>query len=198
MQLGSQTIHVLIKDKMKIVAFGGSNSSTSINKKLATYTTTFFKEHTIEILDLNDYEMPLFGVDKIGKIGMPQLALDFAKKIDESDLLIMSLAENNGAYTAAFKNIFDWISVIQDRKAFWGNKPTFVMATSPGPRGGASVLSLAKTTLPYYGANVVDTFSLPSFYENFNDEKGIVNVDILAELQTKTEKIKANFLKLKL
>ena len=180
---------------MKIVAFGGSNSSTSINKKLATYITTFFKEHSIEILDLNDYEMPLFGADKIGKIGIPQLALDFAKKIDDSDLLIMSLAEHNGAYTVAFKNIFDWISVIQERKVFWGNKPTFLMATSPGPRGGESVLNLAKNTLPYYGANVIESFSLQSFYENFNDENGIVNVDILAELQTKIEKIKTDFLK---
>jgi chromate reductase len=195
MQLDLQIINVLIKDNMKIVAFGGSNSSTSINKKLATYSTTFFKEHSIEILDLNDYEMPLFSVDKLAKNGLPQLALDFAKKIDECDFLIMSLAENNGAYTVAFKNIFDWISVIKDRKAFWGNKPTFVIATSPGPRGGASVLNLAKTTLPYYGANVIETFSLQSFYENFNDEKGIVNADILAELQTKIEKIKADILK---
>jgi chromate reductase, NAD(P)H dehydrogenase (quinone) len=180
---------------MKIVAFGGSNSSNSINKKLATYITTFFEEHSIEILDLNNYEMPLFSVDEVSKNGLPQLALDFAKKIDESDFLIISLAENNGAYTVAFKNIFDWISVIQDRTAFWGNKPTFLTATSPGPRGGASVLNLAKTTLPYYGANVIETFSLKSFYENFNDEKGIVNEDILAELKTKIERIKSDFLK---
>jgi NAD(P)H-dependent FMN reductase len=180
---------------MKVVAFGGSNSAASINKKLATYTTSFFKEHSIEILDLNEYEMPLFSVDKLAKNGLPQLALDFAKKIDESDLLIISLAENNGAYTVAFKNIFDWISVIQGRKAFWGNKHTFIMATSPGSRGGASVLNLAKTTLPFYGANVIDTFSLPSFYENFNDEKGIVNAVHFTELQSKIEKIKTDFLK---
>lgn len=179
---------------MKVLAFAGSNSSASINKKLVTHATTFFAEHTVEILDLNDYEMPLFGVDKIPKIGIPQLALDFAKKIDESDLLLISLAENNGAYTVAFKNIYDWISVIPERKAFWGNKPTFVMATSPGPRGGASVLNLAKTTLPYYGAKVIDTFSLPSFYQNFNVESGIVNAEVATELQTKIEKIKADFL----
>lgn len=179
---------------MKILAFGGSNSSTSINKKLATYTSTFFQDHSTEILDLNDYAMTLFSLDQLAANGVPHLALDFAKKIDESDLLIISLAENNGAYTVAFKNIFDWISVIQGRKAFWGNKPTFLMATSPGPRGGASVLNLAKTTLPFYGATVIDTFSLPSYYENFNDEKGIVNVDALAELQSKIEKIKTDFL----
>jgi chromate reductase, NAD(P)H dehydrogenase (quinone) len=180
---------------MKILAFAGSNSSTSINKKLVTHATTFLVNHSVEILDLNDYEMPLFGVDKIPKIGIPQLALDFAKKIDESDLLFISLAENNGAYTTAFKNIYDWISVIPERKAFWGNKPTFIMATSPGPRGGASALNLAKTTLPYYGAKVIETFLLPSFYENFIEEKGIVNTVFAAELQSKIEKIKKDFLK---
>jgi chromate reductase len=88
---------------MGIIAFGGSNSSDSINKKLATYTSSFFKKHLKEILDFNDYEMPLFSVYKLAKNGLPQLASDFAKKIDEFDFLIMSLAENNGAYTVAFK-----------------------------------------------------------------------------------------------
>jgi len=180
---------------MKVLAFAGSNSVASINKKLVTHVTTFLDNHTIEILDLNDYEMPLFGVDRMAKIGIPQQALDFASKIDGSHLLIMSLAENNGAYTTAFKNIFDWISIIPERKAFWGDKPTFVMATSPGPRGGVSVLHLAKTTLPFYGAKVIETFSLPSFYENFDVENGIVNAEFDTELKSKVEKIKKDFLK---
>lgn len=180
---------------MKILAFAGSNSNTSINKKLVTHATTFFTEHTVEVLDLNDYEMPLFGVDRLSKNGLPQPALDFAAKIDESHLLIMSLAENNGAYTTAFKNIFDWISMIPERKAFWGDKPTFVMATSPGPRGGASVLHLAKTTLPFYGAQIIETFLLPGFYENFNPENGIINIQYAAELALKIEQVKKDFLK---
>ena len=138
--------------------------------------------------------MPLFSVDKLAKNGLPQLALDFAKKIDESDLLFMSLAENNGAYTTAFKNIYNWISVIPNRKAFWGNKPTFIMATSPGPRGGASVLNLAKTKLLHYGAKVIDTFLLPSFHKTFNAEGDIVNAQFATELRMKIEKIRRNFL----
>ncbi len=180
---------------MKILAFAGSNSSASINKQLVTYTTSFFNEHSVEILDLNDYEMPLFSVDKLAKNGLPQLATDFAKKIDESDLLLISLAENNGAYSVAFKNIYDWISVIPERKAVWADKPTFVMATSPGPRGGASVVNLAETTLPYFGAKVIETFSLPSFYENFNVESGIQNEEFAKELKAKIEKVKTDFFK---
>ncbi|MEA5402845.1 NAD(P)H-dependent oxidoreductase [Arcicella sp. DC2W] len=178
---------------MKILAFAGSNSTASINKKLVTHTSTFFENHSVEVLDLNDYEMPLFGVDKIPTIGIPQLALDFAKKIDESDLLLIALAENNGSYSVAFKNIYDWISIVPERKAF-GDKPVFVLATSPGLRGGASVLELAKNTLPYYGAKVIETFLLPSFYENFDVENGIVNTEFATELKTKIEKVKVDFL----
>ena len=145
---------------MKIIAFAASNSSNSINKKLATNATTFFQGETIEILDLNDYEMPLFSSDRIAKNGIPRLATDFARKIDESDLLIISLAEHNGSNSVAFKNIFDYISRLPNRKAF-GEKPVLLMATSPGGRGGATVLEMAKNNLPYSGGNVVATFSLP-------------------------------------
>ncbi len=178
---------------MKIIAFAGSNSSTSINKKLVTYVSSYFEGHTIEILDLNDYEMPLFSVDRLAKDGIPQLTLDFAEKIDSSDFLLISLAENNGAYTTAFKNIFDWLSMIPERPVF-GNKPMFLLSTSPGARGGASVMEIAKNRMPHSGGKVIETFSLPSFYKSFVEGKGITNIDYATELVTKIEKIKDDLL----
>jgi len=53
---------------MKILAFAGSNSSTSINKQLVTYTSAQLQEHTVHIIDLNDYEMPLFSIDREKRI----------------------------------------------------------------------------------------------------------------------------------
>jgi len=95
---------------MKIIAFGGSNSKNSINKKLATYASSLFVNASVEILDLNDYALPLFSVDLEKEIGQPQLAKDFLDKIASADFLVVSLAENNGNYSAAFKNLFDWSS----------------------------------------------------------------------------------------
>ena len=178
---------------MKILAFAGSNSSKSINKDLVAYTTTLFKGDTIEILDLNDYEMPLFSSDRVGKNGIHQLALDFAQKIDESDLLIISLAEHNGSYSVAFKNIYDWVSRIQNRKAF-GNKPILLMATSPGARGGATVLEAAKGSFPYFGGKVLETFTFPNFYENFDNSKGIINERLNMELKNKAVSVKTQLL----
>ena len=179
---------------MKILAFAASNSSKSINKELVSYTSSYFTGETIELLDLNDYEMPLFSIDRFMQNGMPQLAIDFAKKIDESDLLILSLAEHNGSYSVAFKNIFDWISRIQERKAF-GDKPLLLMATSPGARGGATVLEMAKNTLPFFGGIVAATFSLPKFYENFDTSKGIINERLRSELENKINLVKGQVLR---
>ena len=66
---------------MKIIAFAGSNSHNSINKKLATYAACLFENAELEVLDLNDYEMPLFSVDIEAKIGQHPLAKAFLDKI---------------------------------------------------------------------------------------------------------------------
>ena len=96
---------------MNILAFAGSNSSTSINKRLVTYVAQhYWDQDQIQIPDLNDYPLPVFGVDLEDSMGYPEPALEFAGKIDWADLIILSLAEHNGAYTAVFKNLFDWLS----------------------------------------------------------------------------------------
>ena len=177
---------------MKTLAFAGSNSSTSINKQLVTFVSQKFENSEIEILDLNDYEMPIYSSDREKSGGLPKLAYDFAEKIDTSDFLLVSLAEHNGNYSAAFKNLMDWVSRIPERKIF-GEKPMFLMATSPGKRGGASVLEIASKRFPFDGAQVLDTFSLPFFYEFFEAEKGIIDDEKSKELQVKIEKIKTDF-----
>lgn len=179
---------------MKILAFAGSNSSTSINKKLVKYAVHQLNISEFEILDLNDFEMPIYSSDREKNDGLPKLAYDFAEKIDTADLLLVSLAEHNGNYSAALKNLMDWVSRIPERKIF-GEKPMFLMATSPGKRGGASVLEIASKRFPFDGATLIDTFSLPFFYEYFDDEKGITNEEKAKELEEKLEKLKADFVK---
>ncbi|WP_034045299.1 NADPH-dependent FMN reductase [Wocania ichthyoenteri] len=163
-----------------IIAFAGSNSKNSINKQLVKYVSSLVEETPVNILDLNDFELPLFGVDLENEKGIPESAHHFLKLIKESDGIVLSLAEHNGAYSAAFKNIFDWMSRIEG-KTFYG-KPMLLMATSPGARGGASVLEIAKDRFPRHDANIIKTFSLPSFYDNFLDGN-IVNEELNLELK---------------
>lgn len=164
----------------KIIAFGASSSKTSINKELATYAANQFQNAIVEVLDLNDFEMPIYSVDKEKDNGIPQLAQDFYAKLGTADAIVISFAEHNGAYSAAFKNIFDWTSRI-NAKTFQ-EKQVLLLATSPGPRGGSSVLEIAKNRFPFQGAIVKGSFSLPSFNDNFDAEKGITNEDLKNQL----------------
>ena len=167
---------------MKIIAFAGSNSQQSINKKFAIYAASLFENAEVEILDLNDFQMPLFDVDIEKEIGQHPLAKAFLDKIALTDILVVSLAEHNGNYSAAFKNIFDWSSRINGK--VFQDKPMLLMATSPGGRGGASVLEIAKNAFPRFGAILKGTFSLPSFNDNFDVEKGrISNVELDIQLK---------------
>lgn len=163
----------------KILVFAGSNSSDSINKQLATYASSLIKDVQVTILDLNDFELPIFSKDLEAKKGIPENAKKFHQHIKESDGLVISLAENNGAYSAVFKNLFDWMSR-WEAKLFMG-KPMLLMATSTGNRGGASVLEMALSRFPRHNAQIAAEFSLPKFGENFADGK-ITNPDLNAQL----------------
>ena len=85
------------------------------------------------------------------------------------DGYVISLAEYNGSFTASFKSILDWISRI-NRDAF-NNKPVLSMATSPGARGGGSVLKSAEDYFLRVGASWLVIFFLPSFFDNFSEKK---------------------------
>ena len=164
----------------KIIAFGASSSKTSINKQLATYAAHLFINTKIEVLDLNDYEMTLFSVDKEIANGIPQLAHDFYSKLGTADLIIISFAEHNGAYSAAFKNILDWASRINVKT--FQEKQMLLLSTSPGLRGGSAVLEIANNRFPFQGGFIKGSFSLPSFTENFNPSNGISNPDLKNKL----------------
>lgn len=157
----------------KILAIGASSSSQSINKQLANYVAGQIKGAEVNLLDLNDYEMPIYSSDREKENGIPALAQQFKQQITESDAIVLSLAEHNGSYATAFKNVLDWAS--RAGQGLWADKPMFLLATSPGGRGGATILESAKGYFPFMGAKVVASFSLPSFYEHFSAEKGVTD-----------------------
>ncbi len=165
---------------MKIVAFAASSSSKSINKQLVQYAASQIKGAEVDLLDLNDYELPLFSEDKEQELGQPQLAHDFLAKLATADLIMISFAEHNGSYSAAYKNLFDWCSRI--KKPFQ-HKPMMMLATSPGKGGGRNVLKQAVESASHFDGEVKGSFSLPSFNDNFDVEQGcIINLERNAAL----------------
>ena len=153
----------------KIITIAGSNSKNSINKMLVEYAGSFLQNTEVLSIDLNNFEMPLFSVDVENENGFPQSAIKLNELIESADGFIISLAEHNGAYAAVFKNTFDWLSRIEAK--VWRNKPVLLLATSPGVRGGLSVLEIALARFPYHGAKIIGSMSVPSFYDNFTNSE---------------------------
>ncbi len=162
----------------KILAFGASSSIHSINKKFATFAANQIANAEITILDLNDFEMPIYSVDKEAAGGIPDLAKQFKAQIQAADGIIVSFAEHNGSYTAAYKNIYDWMSRLEG--SVWGEKTMILLATSPGGRGAKTVLEGALSAYSRGNKNVVAHFSLPVFNQNFSEQGGITDSGLLA------------------
>lgn len=163
---------------MNIIAFAASSSRESINKQLVTHAAQHYQSKVdsdtqIEILDLNDFEMPIYSIDRETLAGIPDAAHVFFQKITDADALIISYAEHNGIYTAAFKNIFDWASRIQ-RKVFQ-DTPMVIMSASVSKNGGANVLKVAIDSAPHFGANVVASFSVGPFSDVFDSSEGCLS-----------------------
>ncbi len=169
-----------------ILAFGASNSKHSINKQFAKFVAEQIPGAIVDLLDLNDFEMPIYSIDREKATGVPDLARQFLEHIEEADGIVISFAEHNWTYTVAYKNIYDWTSRIQ--RNVWMDKPMYILSTSPGGRGGKTVHEEALASIRRRNKNVVAGFSLPSFRKNFSEEHGILDAalatDFNRQLQT--------------
>jgi len=167
---------------MKVLAFAASNSRKSINKDLIRYASTLLPNSDVEIIDINDYEMPIYNSDLEEAHGIPEAASHFLDKIAEADALVISYAEHNGNYTVAYKNLFDWAS--RKTQEVYQGKPIIMLSTSPGAGGAKSVLFLAVESAHFFAGKVIASMSVPEFFKNFDRNKGVLtNLDMVTQLE---------------
>ena len=81
----------------KIVLFGSSNSSKSINQQLVNYTATLITDHQAKVIDLRDYDTPIYSSDIESESGIPTSIQSFKSLIDDSDAFVISIAFFNAA-----------------------------------------------------------------------------------------------------
>ncbi len=67
-----------------------------------------------------------------------------------------------------------------------------LLSTSPGIRGGQSVLDIALARFPFNGGNIIGSMPFPSFNENFKDGK-IVNTELGKKLDVLVHKFEKAF-----
>ena len=167
--------------KKNIITIGGSNSKTSITKALAEYTGRLMSDIEITNIDLNDFEMEMYSIDVENEKGHPVGAKDLNAIFDKADGFVICLAEHNGVYSVAFKNVLDWLSRLENK--VWRNVPMLLLSATPGERGGITLLNIAKDRFPYLGANIIGSMAFPSFYDNFKEGE-VINAELKEELQS--------------
>ena len=138
---------------------------------------------TTEIIDLKEYNFPIFEGTLKTLINPSEGTLDFARKIKSSDGIIIVTPEYNGGYPASLKNAID---LLYDE---WKHKPIGIATVSAGPFGGSqAMLALQFTLWKMKAWTIPEMFSVPTV-NNAYDEKGNA-ID-----KTKSDKLAAVFIK---
>jgi len=162
-----------------ILAFAGSNSTTSINYSLVKYTASLIEGHQVRLLNMANYPFPMYSEDAEKEQGYSNALKELYDDIQEVDALIISVNEHNGGQSAYFKNLIDWLSRLD--RSFIKESKIFLMSTSPGKRGAIGSHERTEKMLTRFGAEIISTFSLPSFKDNFDSEKGITDKELAGQ-----------------
>jgi NAD(P)H-dependent FMN reductase len=137
--------------------------------RVALYFKRFLEENnlsTVEILDLNEYNFPLFEERLRFQDHPPKEAIDFAQKVKSADGVLIITPEYNGGYPASIKNVIDLLY------SEWQRKPVAISTVSDGSFGGTQVLiSLQFTLWKIHAWTVSALFPVPDVAETF-DENG--------------------------
>jgi len=112
--------------------------------RVALYLKNYLEENKLadaDILDLKEYDFPLFHERLHLQKDPSPGALDLASRIRAADGVIIVTPEYNGGYPASLKNVVD---LLTDE---WRRKPVAISTVSDGPFGGTQVITSLQFSL---------------------------------------------------
>lgn len=137
--------------------------------RVALYFQNYLTENklaTTEILDLKQFNFPLFEEPLKFQKKPAENVLEFAEKIKSSQGIIIVTPEYNGGVPASLKNVID---LLYDE---WRHKPVGIVTVSAGPFGGSQALvSLQFTLWKIKAWTITEIFSVPNVQDSY-DEAG--------------------------
>ncbi len=169
---------------MKFMMMAASLRKDSLNKKLINLAAHLMRDsqHTVDLCDFADFDMPLYNADVQNSIGLPVGALKFIKHMQDADGLIISSPEYNFTMPGTLKNLIDWVSRQQPMP--WTKQSILLLSASPSLVGGNRGLWNTRIPLECCGAFVhPDMFSLASAHNAFNAEGQLNDAALQGRLQ---------------
>lgn len=149
-----------------IAIISGSIRIGRQSHNVAQYFKNYITEHnlaTAEILDLKEFNFPVFEERLMYQKDPSEKAKLFSEKIKNADAVIIVSPEYNGGYPASIKNAIDLL--VKE----WYHKPVGLVSVSSGGFGGVNSLALLQTILLKIKAVVVpERFPVPKVEENFD------------------------------
>ncbi|GKS66997.1 FMN reductase [Nitrosarchaeum sp.] len=157
----------------KILAFAGSTRTDSFNKKLIKIATAGAKEAgaDITIIDLRDYQMPLYDEDLEKKEGLPSSTRKLKDLMLDHHGFLISSPEYNSSISGVLKNTIDWTSrqSTESSMSCFKDKVAGLMSASPGGLGGLRGLVHVRAILENMGVLVIPTqVAISKAHEAFN------------------------------
>ncbi len=138
--------------------------------RVALYFEKYLKDNelaTTEIIDLDQYDFPIFE-ERIWNLENPPDGLkDFSNKIDSADGIIIITPEYNGGYPASLKNAID--ATYKE----WHRKPVAISTVSRGIFGGTQVIMQLQFVLWKMRAWTVPAMFPVREIEKSFDESGV-------------------------
>ena len=158
------------------------SSSIRIGRKshnLALYFQKYLKttrQATVEILDLKQYDFPIFE-ERLKNQKSPSLeALEFKNKIIASDAIIIVTPEYNGSIPASLKNVIDLLF------EEWQKKTIAFATASSGDFGGLQALTHLEFMFWKIGAVCISkNFPVSKVHEKFDDFGNPINKEEIDE-----------------
>lgn len=170
----------------KILFLAGSARKESINKKLVKLAANMAKEAGAEVtvIDLKDYEMPLYNGDLENEQGIPENTKKLKQLFIDHDGFFIASPEYNSSYSPLLKNTIDWVSrVSEDNEAplvAYNGKVAALGAISPGALGGLRGLVPLRMLLGNIGVIVIPTqIAIGAGFKAF-DADGKLNDEVQA------------------
>ena len=164
----------------KLLFFAGSARKNSTNKKLAKLAAGMAREKGAEVtlIDLKDFEMPLYDGDLEDEKGLPENARRFKQLFIDHDGFFIASPEYNSSFSPLLKNSLDWISRTGEEKEkpliAYAGKVAALAATSPGGLGGLRGLVSLRMMLGNVGVTVIPKqVAIGSGNQAFDDDGGL-------------------------
>ena len=158
---------------MKIACFAGSIRKNSFNA-VTVKSFAFLAEeagHECDIIDLNDYSLPLFNQDEEEE-GIIAIVQKLADRLKDSDAVFIASPEYNGSISPLLKNTLDWLSRVPNKP--YQDKIFAIGAASPGALGGIRGLAHLRDILTSVGAIVIPKMLTVGGIQNLMNEDGLV------------------------